>query len=425
MLFAGDRPRPGVSRVWWIATIVVAIVIRLALIPGAGFPSDISAFEDWALALAHGGPHALYTDTSGRNFPVVDYPPGYLYVLWAIGVGLRNACDCTPAHDLVLKAAIKAPAILADFGVAALAYAIAARAYDRRRAFFVAASLLLLPPLWLVSAYWGQVDSVATLFLVATLALWTAGGSTLAWIVLAATVLIKPQSIAIAPVLFAATLRRTRSLPGLAAGAIAGVALAYLSALAFTTSHEFTSVMRWLLVRYVNGVDKYPNNSSGAFNIYTIMGRFFQSDASRFLGLPLRTWGTALLSLVLIAIACKTWTLVRRGPAQRHVLAAAFIALVALFMLMTRMHERYLMPGLVVGAIVACANRRYFIAETIFVFTFTINCAFILKGFYGGGHHPITAQIGHVLSLLNLGGFVLAAATFFSTRARSVHGEFA
>ena len=54
-------------------------------------------------------------------------------------------------------------------------------------------------------------------------------------------------------------------------------------------------------------------------------------------------------------------------------------------------------------------------AEAIFVFTFTVNCAFILKGFYGGGHHPITAQIGHLLSLVNLGAFALVVVTFFST----------
>lgn len=77
---------------------------------------------------------------------------------------------------------------------------------------------------------------------------------------------------------------------------------------------------------------------------------------------------------------------------------------------MTRMHERYLMPGLVVGSIVACSRRRYFIAEAIFALTFTIDCAFILKG----------AFFGHALSALNLGAFVLAAATFFSTPA--AHG---
>ncbi len=418
MLFADGTSRPGVARIWWIAALVAGIAIRVGLVPSVGSRTDISAFEDWALALARLGPQALYADTSGRSFPVVAYPPGYLYILWAIGVLFRNACDCTHAHDLALKAAIKAPAILADFGVAALAYAIAARAYDRRRAFFVAAALLVLPPLWIVSAYWGQIDSVATLLLVATIALWMAGSRTAAWIVLAATVLVEPSwiAIAVAPVFLAAGLRRSASFGSLAAGAVAGVALAYVSALPFTRLRSFTSVMHWLLGRYVDGVDKYPNISSGAFNIYTIVGRLYQSDAARYFGLPLRTWGGVLFALTLVAIAVKTWTLVRGSDAQRHVLAAAFVALVAPFMEMTRMHERYLMAGLVVGAIVACANRRYFIAEAVFVFTFTANCAFVLKGYDGGAHEPVTAQVGHALSVLNLGAFALAATTFFTTR---------
>lgn len=414
---AGIRARASVPRAWWIVAIVVGVAIRIALVPGIGFPTDIGAFEDWALALARVGPLAVYTDTTGRNFPVVDYPPGYLYVLWAIGVGLRVACGCVPPHDLALKAAIKAPAILADFGVTALAYRIAARVYDARRAFYVAASLLVLPPLWIVSAYWGQVDSVATLLLVGTFALWIAGGRTWAWVLLAATVLVKPQSIAAAPAMLGAALRRPRSASQLGIGIAAGVALAYLGALPFTAAHGFLDVMGWLLQRYVNGVDKYPNNSSGAFNLYTIFGGFFQSDAAPLAGISLRMWGIALMSIASVAIAIKTWTLARRGDADRHVLAGAFIALVALFMVMTRMHERYLMPGLVVGAIVACANRRYFIAEAILASTFTLNCAFILKGFYGGGHHPITALVGHVLSAFNVGAFVLAAVTFFTTRS--------
>ncbi|GAC1547120.1 MAG: hypothetical protein NVS3B16_18750 [Vulcanimicrobiaceae bacterium] len=423
MLLDEDPSRRSVPRGLWLVTICAAIALRIALVPGSGFPTDIAAFEDWALALARVGPQGLYADTSGRVFPVVDYPPGYLFVLWAIGVGVRNACDCTPAHDLLLQAAIKTPAMLADFGVAALAYAIAARAYGKRRAFFVAAALLVLPPLWLVSAYWGQVDSVATLLLLAALALWSRGGYTASWIVLAATVLVKPQSIAIAPVLAAAGMRRGGWFARLAAGATAGVALAYASALPFTAARTVPDVLHWLLERYVNGVDKYPNASSGAFNAYTVVGGFFQSDATKFLGVSLRAWGVGFFSLLLLAVAAKTWSLVRGADAQRHVLAAAFVALVALFVLMTRMHERYLMPGLVVGAIVACSNRRYFIAEAIFFFTFTVNCAFILKGFYGGGHHPITAQAGHVLSLLNVAAFVLALTTFFSTRPATSTNE--
>lgn len=428
MISARARPHSNFPRAWWVVAIVAGIAIRIALVPTAGFPTDILAFEDWALALARVGPLGLFADTTGRDFAVVDYPPGYLYVLWAIGVGLRTACGCIPPHDLILKAAIKAPAILADFGVTALAYRIAARVYDARRAFYVAASLLVLPPLWIVSAYWGQVDSVATLLLVATFALWIDGGRTWAWIALAATVLVKPQSIAAAPALIGVAVRRPRSAAELGIGIVAGIALAFASALPFTTSRSVPDVMRWLLQRYVNGVDKYPNNSSGAFNAYTIFGGFFQSDAATIFGISLRTWGIALTSVTLVAVAIKTWTLARDDRdgegSHRHLLAGAFIALVALFVLMTRMHERYLMPGLVVGALAACANRRYFIAAAILATTFSANCAFILKGFYGGGHHPITAVVGHVLSAVNVGAFALAATTFFSTRpTRTDTGE--
>ena len=51
------------------------------LLPGSGFKNDIGAFQFWANELADHGLYGFY----GRGF-FIDYSPGYLYVLWLVGV---------------------------------------------------------------------------------------------------------------------------------------------------------------------------------------------------------------------------------------------------------------------------------------------------------------------------------------------------
>ncbi|GAC1557540.1 MAG: hypothetical protein NVS3B17_06300 [Vulcanimicrobiaceae bacterium] len=415
-------------RWWWLATVAVAALVRAALAPGKGFPTDIETFQQWAVALVQVGPIGLYANETGHPFPVVDYPPGYLYVLWLVGRLVVAAYHGTPRYDLFFKFAIKVPAMLADFGVAALAYAIAKRVVDRRRAFFAFAGLLLLPPLWLVSAYWGQVDSVASLLLLGTIALVFTRRSALAWTVFGATVLIKPQSLAIAPVVLVWDLRAGGRGKGLPIGIAGALVLAYASALPFTTLRAPADVLRWLVQRYVNGVGKYPNSSSGAFNLYTVAGKFFAPDSARVAGVTLQTWGVVLFAAIALAVAIKLWTVAGDGElaGRRAFVAATFVLLAALFIVTTRMHERYFMPAVVLGTIAACFDRRYLAIAVAFYATFTINCAFILVGFYGGSHHPITLTIGHALSILNVGAFAIAVAAFVrtsATRTRDLRSE--
>jgi dolichyl-phosphate-mannose-protein mannosyltransferase len=411
--------RPGaVSKppAWWwlIGAIVAGIAIRIALIPGKGFPDDISAFEDWALALGTTGTAGFYADTSGLHYPVLDYPPGYMYVLLLVGKLYAQLCHCSD-HGLVLKALEKLPAVLADFGVAALCYAIGRKIADERRARIAAAALLVLPPLWLVSAYWGQVDSVACVALLLTL--WAATGRrwVAMWIAFAVTILIKPQAAPLLPIMLVWEWRAGGSLATFAAGVGSAGILAYLSTIPFVSDHRVIASARWLLERYTNGVSKYPFNTTGGFTLFGVTGNYFQSDEQLVLGVPLHAWGIALVLILIAAVTVKLNALLRSDPSRMQFLTASYVILAGFFVLSTRMHERYLMPALVVGAIVACADRRYLSMTIVFATTFTINCAFILSGFYGGSHHPLTLAVAHLCAAANVVTFLVLAATYFSS----------
>lgn len=404
------------TNAWWlIGAIVFGIVVRIALLPGKGFPLDIAAFEDWALALGTTGTSGFYADTSGLRYPALDYPPGYMYVLWLVGIVYAQLCHCTD-HTLVLQILEKLPPVLADFGVAFVSYAIARRITSERNAVAVAIALLVLPPLWLVSAYWGQVDSVACLALLLTV--WAATGQRwiAMWALFAVTILIKPQAAPIAPLLLVWEWRTAGLTWAFPAGIAAGAAIGYFATWPFTSDHGVVASTRWLLERYVNGVSKYPFNTTGGFTLFGITGNYFQSDSQHVLGLPLHIWGIVLFLALLVAVTIKLWLALAASASRVPLLASAYLVLAGLFVLSTRMHERYLMPALVLGAIVSTVDRRYALATLVFAATFTINCIFILSGFYGGNHHPATLVVAHLLAAVNVATLVLVSVAFFRPR---------
>jgi dolichyl-phosphate-mannose-protein mannosyltransferase len=82
--------------------LAVRIIIAFFILPGSGFGVDIQAFQYWAENLAKQGLFGFYD----RDF-FHDYTPGYLYVLWL--VGMVGQLFSSGVGDL-----IKLPPILAD-----------------------------------------------------------------------------------------------------------------------------------------------------------------------------------------------------------------------------------------------------------------------------------------------------------------------
>ncbi|MCL6499152.1 MAG: hypothetical protein K6U07_03890 [Firmicutes bacterium] len=100
--------RAGTSRVVWAAAWAAAAAARGVLVWVPGHPADLAAFHAWALRLAEVGPWRFYAPGL-----FADYLPGYLALLWPVGVLVR----AWPAAAGPLLKAIPASA---DFAVAAL-----------------------------------------------------------------------------------------------------------------------------------------------------------------------------------------------------------------------------------------------------------------------------------------------------------------
>jgi len=147
------------------AGLALRVLVAVVLMPESGFRSDMILWADWAHRLADSGPGAFY-QPNAQYFN--DYPPAYLYVLWALAEAARVWSALTGAPDLTASF-LKVPFIIADVGTAAAVYAVG-RQIGRPRAGLVAAAFFLFNPAALFdSTIWGQNDSVGTLVVVSSI----------------------------------------------------------------------------------------------------------------------------------------------------------------------------------------------------------------------------------------------------------------
>jgi Gpi18-like mannosyltransferase len=357
--FVSTPPRETLERRLWqldtplglVAMFSLALVVRMAIAPYVGFYGDLHLFQTWAERLAAVGTHHFYTP--GR---FADYPPGYLYVLW-----LTGKVSSTPGYVL-----LKLPAIAGDLALAWIAGVFAERlapqsTRERRpvRA-LVAAAVLFNPAVIALSAGWGQVDSVPAALVLGSLLLLFTGPASLrrelaAFLLFAVAISMKPQSGFVVPVMLYALYRRYldgKSRSELLDGVL-GIALIGAASLGLWLVSGLAFGLRpvGLLRFYEQSSSVYPVTSANAFNLWGALG-FWRGDSTgdhvmRIAGVPALQVGMLLFAIAVGLVLWRLHRALRRGAheARAMTLAAAVVALLA-YVLLTRMHERYMFASL-------------------------------------------------------------------------------
>lgn len=375
-----------------LAILGVGLAVRLIFLPAGGFHNDIAAFEAWALTLTE---HPLRDFYGATTF--ADYPPGYFFVLLAVGwiyKALVAVHAIAPDAYNVLGMLVKLPAIGMDVVNAWLLYTIVGRFAARTAALGAAVLYALNPATIYISAYWGQVDSVSWgLVLVAINLLLSSRADerhgtakvAAAWIVLACSILMKPQGTFVGAVFLAFAFvptdagERGRRLRGTLAGLAGAVVVAWIASALFHGTANPVDDFTWLYGRYAYASGVYPYNSVNAFNLYAVKQPFWQSDSQplMLLGLPLGAigiWGWLL-------VVCATVLFVGRYLGRkddRAFLETAMLVSFGFFILATRMHERYIFGALVLMMPLVAFGRRYVWASIAVSFTLLINLAYSL-----------------------------------------------
>ncbi len=418
--------------------LLVGFVIRLLLIGADGFHGDVSSFEAWSLSLVD-VPISQFYEKAG----FADYPPGYLYVLFVIGHLYRLLVHDDPSY-FMLKVFVKMPAIVCDLIDAGLIFVIVRKFAALSWAFAAAALMAFNPSTIFISAYWGQVDSVAAALTLGALLLmvnaYASSGraATLmivgAWLALGYSVLMKPPAIVIAPIflLFAFISSdpkaRIDRLIATWYGVAAALALAYVASIPFHPSFNPVEQFAWLIKRYAFGANVYAYNSVNAFNLYEMFpnSHFWQPDTgllpgwqlgSTTLGFPQYIWGIIIFAAATVLVAS-------RFAQRRDIMAlleASMILSLGYFVLSTRMHERYIFNAMVLAIPLVFYRRRYLYATVILTFTLFGNLFYSLDYLHvmdsktalpGVDASNLNPFLSHLSSLLNVGTFFYLGYAF-------------
>lgn len=343
----------------WLAVLLLGTIVRVALIltPQTGHDADQQLFVLWTRNLTAFNLSSFYANTSFCN-----YPPLMLLILWAIGESLTTFTNLL-SSDVAMRMVIKTPAALADLILAICLFYHVRRTASPSMGVAAAALYYLNPATIYVSAYWGQVDSIHTLFLVAALmtidrSRWSCTG-----IFSALALLQKFQSISILPLILFETFR-LGSWRGLSRWCL-GAAVA---AAAVLSPFFFSGVLETALRRgYVEVVGQYNDLSRNAFNLWYLIATPTAADTSappviaaivadgrtefpaNESWLLFFTWRHISLILYSLCVACiLTLYSLRAGRVMRY--AAAGALGMAFFMIPTEMHERYALPVLALAA---------------------------------------------------------------------------
>ena len=327
--------------------LLAAAILRLALLPTVGLRDDTDQFVGWVHQFATGLPlgEAYRLDLS--------FPPVMVYLFWALAHLVPSFGTAADAGDLAARIAIKAPAAVADIGLAVgVAYLLRGRP---RWAIGAALAIAFLPLTWYVSAWWGQFESIYVLLGLLAAILVLADHPIAAATALGLAVMTKPQALPFLVPFAAYALGRY----GWRRAAVFGIIMGAVAAATWLPFLADGGPSRYLgnLGHYQDGV--FAVLSLRAWNAWWLVqepatGGFFLADTGRLLGpLTPRLIGYGLAGLGELAV----FLAVLRRPTRDALLLGLAAAVLVAFCFLTTMHERYsysavifLLPAVLVAA---------------------------------------------------------------------------
>ena len=335
---------------WLLLGCALALRLALALLTEA-YPYDRSCFVAWGDKLLAEGPANFY---SAGYF--ADYPPGYLPVLALVSAvrALLGIPAASPLTDLLLAVV---PA-LCDVAAAWLVWRVALRAMPAgSRGPLLLAAFTAFDPLTLFdTGIWKQIDGAFALPLLLCFWLLEQRRYLPAAVLYGVALAIKPQALLFGPVLAVCFLAaivqeqdRLRAFGRCFGGAALALAPPLLAGLPF---YGLAGLVPGLLQKYAGTMSGYPYASINAFNWMAALGGNWQDlQSTSLFGI---SWYALGWGMILLCTGALVFFAVRsvRGGHFSPLLLAAYYGL-AVFTLGHCMHERYMLPGVLLALLAA------------------------------------------------------------------------
>ncbi len=356
-----------IPKTFLLLAVIAAVGIRVFFgLQDYYFTYDMNCFKAWGGYAHELGFKNLY---SGDFF--LDYPPGYMYVLYAL--------DCISDllglgyNDILCSFIYKLPAIIADFGCGWLIYLFAKEKLGESQSCFLSLAFLFAPNIIFNSSVWGQIESWYLFFLGFALYFAYHNRTVFAAVAYAAALITKPQSLLFGPVLLFWIVKR-KSLKELVKALGTGFAAFYVMALPFCKN--LFDVM-WLIDLYKGTFQGYEHFTINGFNLYYLLGLNW-TELSGVQGSGQINFAVigCVLGLVAFFVLCA------RG--NSGFFAAAAVSISVVFAFCTMMHERYIYPAVLMCVLsyIARDKKPYLLFAVLISCINYINSSWVMAMYY-------------------------------------------
>lgn len=292
----------------------------------------------------------------------LDYPPMWLFPMYIVGFFTTNPAIQAAEPYFIL--ALKIFQILFDVAIISLIYVVL-RKKNQVFALLLAASWAINPATIVNSSFWGQTDSVMIFLLLVSFWLLEERRMVAAMVWFCIACLTKFQCLYFAPVILLYLFFSKYDVKTIIKAIGAGVAVVLGVFLPFMIN---SGILLPFEV-YFGGHGQYKEATLNAFNLYGLFGLNRKSDVQPLLGPITLNHISLFITLLILAIVVYLYF---KAPKKSSWLLC-FVLMQSIFMLTSRMHERYQIPVLIfcLVAIVYHKSSRLFgvyILQTVMVF---------------------------------------------------------
>lgn len=373
--------------------VLVGVLLRLILCAlFRGHDSDMSCFIAWGQDIARNGAKEFYW-APGHDW--YDYPPGYMLFLGGYSAILNLFNVNTGSVGGIFLYML--PAIGADLCLSLLLMYFARRQRINNSGALILGGLVFLnPALLFLTGAWGQIDSILTLWLVVSFLLLLdrkPGGidrnRILSGAVFGLAVMTKWQALMFGPVYAIAHLFLIRWNKNEAWNDLRDTILSALSALGvillISLPFKGNESLLWFVERFLTASSHYDYATVEAYNYFAFCGANWKQAGEYIIPklLTFKQFGTIAICL---AIVCGFMTVLRQyqreallGRSLREdqgfLFMAASLTMALIFTFGHYMHERYVVPILVMllFAYAYYKDRRLLLAALLFTVTTFLN----------------------------------------------------
>jgi len=304
-----------IENVWYF--LGTSFVIRLFLANFGTLQLDHGTFIAWGNQLAENGFKDFYSGWS-------DYLPGYLYILWFLG----KLNIIFPELQTII---FKLPAIVADVITGFLIYKNVKKNKNEKWGMGTSFLYLFNPAIIANSTLWGQVDSLTALFSLLSVYVFPVSifYSSLS---LAVATVIKPQAAFILPAIIYLFIINKKKISDFFIYCLTGLSAFVFFFIPFNNNG---GLFDFILKRLNLSAVQYPYGSVNAFSFWGFFG-FWKDDSIIF-------WIGFIITLIFIGDFIFYLT-VKNKKDKEYVISC--VSLLIIFLCLTRMHERHLLPAL-------------------------------------------------------------------------------